>query len=72
MLMKIKTRVSTVVFMVAAVLVLLGYRLQEWALANNSQIWINLSPDIMGAGLLVFVAGIVLWLIGQTKGIKKL
>ena len=70
--MKIKYRVSSVVFFIAAALVVIGYRLQEWALENNSQIWINLSPDIMGAGLLVFVAGIVLWLIGQTKGIKKL
>ena len=57
-------------FVVAAVLVISGYKLQEWALESGSQIWINLSPDVMGAGLLVFVAGIVLWLMGKMKKVK--
>ena len=54
-----------IVFMVAGLLVAGGYWLQEYALDTGNQMLINLSPDVFGSGLLVFVAGIVLWLLGR-------
>ena len=71
-IMQIRYKVSTLVFIVATALVFAGYCLQKWALENGSQIWINLSPDIMGAGVLIFALGVITYLVGKTNKIKGL
>lgn len=65
--MKLIPNVSTWLFVVSAALVIGGYQLQKWALSVDNQLWINLSPDFMGAGLLVFVGSIVMFLFGNGK-----
>lgn len=69
--MKIRYNISSIVFVVATALVFGGYLLQRWALENNSQIWINLSPDVMGAGVLVFAVGIIWAVKRQMKDRKR-
>ena len=65
--MKLIPNASTLFFFVSAALVIGGYYLQKWALGAENQLWINLSPDFMGAGLLVFVGSIALFLFGNGK-----
>ena len=65
--MRLKSHVSKVLFGVSAILVFSGYYLQKTALESGNQLLINLSPDIMGSGLLVFVAGIVFLMLGNNK-----
>ena len=58
-------RISNILFLVATLLVFIGYYAEMWALEAGNQLVINLAPDIFGSGLLVFVFGLVMRLLGK-------
>lgn len=70
--MKLKYKVSAWAFALAGIMVIGGLYAQRWALDTNNQYWVNMSPDVMGAGLLVFALGVLTFIIGLSKKVKWL
>lgn len=60
--MKHKIGKKWIMFGIATVLVGSGLYLQDYGLRTGSLFWQNISPDILGSGLFVFVLTIVLML----------
>ena len=60
---------TIVVLLVASVLVISGILLQMYGLSTGNQLLTNLSPDVLGGGILVFAIFLVVVLLGLI-GIK--
>jgi len=60
---------TIVVLLVAITLVVSGILLQMYGLSTSNQLLVNLSPDVLGGGILIFALFLVVSLLGLI-GIK--